>query len=250
MGGLGRRWWLPVLAVAMAALCIRLGFWQLDRLEQRRSANAARAAGLAQAPVDVGDALAEPDAAYRPVTATGTYDPTAELVLYGRPLDGRPGDHVLTPLVLGDGTRVLVDRGWVPTAEDADRTVPPAAAPPAGPVTVEGVLVPGEDGDAFGDQDPVGATVIRAVNLDELVAAGAAVAPTGYVLLTAQTPAPATLPVPAPLPPEDEGPHLSYAIQWFAFATIALVGAVIVLRRGRRQAGDQPTQEPAPTANG
>jgi cytochrome oxidase assembly protein ShyY1 len=36
------------------------------------------------------------------------------------------------------------------------------------------------------------------------------------------------------LPPLDDGPHLSYAIQWFAFATIAVGGAVLWLRKGRK----------------
>ena len=242
-----RRWWLPLLALGMAILCVRLGFWQLDRLAQRRAANDARTAGLAQPPVEVAEALAGADG-YRTVTAEGTYDPAGQLVLYGRPLDGRPGDHVLTPLVLAGGLRVLVDRGWVPTADDAERTVPPEAAAPAGPIRVSGVLLPPEDVDPFGDQDPTGATVVRAVNLPALAAAGADVATGGYVLLTAQDP-PQELPVPAPLPPADDGPHLSYAIQWFTFAAIAVIGAVVVVRR-RRQTGDQPTHEPEPTTNG
>ena len=242
-----RRWWLPLLAIGMAILCVRLGFWQLDRLEQRRAANDARTAGLAQVPVDVTEALAGGDG-YRPVRAEGTYDPARQLVLYGRPLDGRPGDHVLTPLVLEGGLRVLVDRGWVPTADDAERTAPPEAAPPDGPVAVTGVLLPSEDVDPFGDQEPVGATVVRAVNLPALAAAGVDVATGGYVLLTTQDPA-QELPVPAALPPVDEGPHLSYAIQWFTFAAIAVIGGVVVVRR-RRQTGDQPTHEPEPTTNG
>ena len=242
-----RRWWLPLLALGMAILCVRLGFWQLDRLAQRRAANDARTAGLAQPPVEVAEALAGADG-YRTVTAEGTYDPAGQLVLYGRPLDGRPGDHVLTPLVLAGGLRVLVDRGWVPTADDAERTVPPEAAPPEGRIRVSGVLLPSEDVDPFGDQDPAGATVVRAVNLPALASAGADVAIGGYVVLTAQDP-PQELPVPAPLPPADDGPHLSYAIQWFTFAAIAVIGAVVVVRR-RRQTGDQPTHEPEPTTNG
>jgi surfeit locus 1 family protein len=53
------------------------------------------------------------------------------------------------------------------------------------------------------------------------------------------------LPAPAPLPELSEGPHLGYALQWFAFATIALVGYVVLLRRGRRPAadGDSPEHE-------
>jgi surfeit locus 1 family protein len=225
------------VAVIGAVVCVRLGFWQLDRLEHRRAANAAIEAGLAAAPGEATDLLRDDPAtlAYRPAIATGTYDPSGELVLYGRSLDGRPGDHVLTPLVLDDGTRLLVDRGWIPFAPA--RTVPltGVAAAPSGPVRVTGVLRASESGDAFGDQAPADADVVRAVNLDELRARDPGLAP-AYLQLTAQDPAQPE-PIPAPIEPLGDGPHLSYAIQWFAFATIAVVGVSFLLVRGRRDSG-------------
>ncbi len=228
-----RRLWLPVLAVVMAVICIRLGFWQLDRLEGRRERNAAIAAGLTAPPVDVQELLetGSPDAvAYRPVTTGGVYDPSGELVLYGRPLDGRPGDHVLTPLVLDDGTRVLVDRGWIPFVSDRELPLGDEAAAPAGRVEVTGVVLASEDDDAFGDQDPATATIVRTVNLGQIAdATGSGLAPVYLVLQTQQPAQP--LPVPAPIEDLVEGPHLSYAIQWFAFAAVALVGAFAIERR-------------------
>jgi len=102
--GARARWiLLPVVAILVAATCVRLGFWQLDRLAGRRAFNAGVEAGLAApvAPVDaLVDAEGADEAAYRRASATGTWDPAHEVILYGRPLDGRPGDHVLTPLLL------------------------------------------------------------------------------------------------------------------------------------------------------
>jgi cytochrome oxidase assembly protein ShyY1 len=106
-----------------------------------------------------------------------------------------------------------------------------AAAPPSGTVTVTGALFPP---DATGGDVLTSPTVSR-VDLTQLAATlGEEVLPM-YVLLAEQDPAqPNGLPRPAPLPELTEGPHLSYALQWFAFATIAIVGLVVLVRRDLR----------------
>ena len=225
-----------MLAFGVAAVCVRLGFWQLDRLQERRASNQRITAGL-EAPITALAPLlagSQGDPAYRRVHVEGTYLVEHELFAYGRPLDGRAGDHVLTPLrVAPDGPDVLVDRGWVPF--DAQRSAPATdAAPPAGPVSIVGVVLPAEPGEAFPEGE---GTSVRAI---DPVAIGASLdldlAP-WYVVLQGQRPTPGPLPVPARLPALDEGPHLSYAIQWFSFAAIALVGYVLLARRGRAAAG-------------
>ncbi len=228
--------WIALLAVALvvASTCVRLGIWQLDRLEQRRTLNDRIRKGLAAEPVPF-DTLTRDDA-YRSVVATGTYDPEREVLWYGRSLDGRPGHHVLTPLVTTtDGSRgaILVDRGWVP----ADLTSPPVerASPPAAEVTVTGFLIPTGDGDdAVIDRGPSG----RPLTLRR---PDPAAVETPYGLwplamqLEEQSPAQVgDLPVQVPRPELDEGPHLSYAVQWFIFATIAVVGFVVLARREAR----------------
>lgn len=234
-----RRIVLLVVAAVVAAVCVRLGFWQLGRLDERRAMNAAIERGLAEPTVEIAQLLGEAtdpdDLAYRRVTATGTYETGAELVLYGRALDGSPGDHVLTPLTTADGSVVIVDRGWVPY--EPNRTVPvgPPAAAPDGSVSVEGVLVPSEPGRAFSaDADP---SLVRAVNVAEIDASMEAfdLVP-AYLLLQTQDPSQdGGLPVPSEIPELTEGPHLSYAIQWFSFATIAVVGCLVLIRRDRRE---------------
>jgi surfeit locus 1 family protein len=217
----------------VAGVCVKLGFWQLDRLHGRRDINAHIRAGLAQAPEPLDELLADHPASslgFRQVTVTGTYDTADEVILYGRTLDGENGNHVLTPLrPSGGGPIVVVDRGWVPFAMDT----PPvgAAAPPSGDVTVTGALFPP---DASGG-DVLTSPTVSKVDLTQLAATyGEDVLPM-YVLLAEQTPSqPTDLPTPAPLPELDEGPHLSYAIQWFSFATIAVVGLVVLVRRDLR----------------
>lgn len=228
-----RRTALLIIAVLVAAVCVRLGVWQLSRLSDRRATNERIEAGIQRPVARIDTVLAGPsqDAPYRRVTASGTYLVSAELILYGRPLRSAPGDHVLTPLRLEEGAVVLVDRGWVPF--EADRTAPVRDGPPPdGPVRLEGVLLPAEEGAAFPEDEP-GPTV-RAIEIEAIAAAtGLDLAPV-YLLLQAQTPPQAgDLPTPTSLPALDEGPHLSYAIQWFSFAAIAIVGYVLLMRRDR-----------------
>ncbi len=106
--------------------------------------------------VDVLAASSRDDVRFRRVVAEGTFDPTHEVILYGRTQSGQTGNHVLTPLLLADGTAVAVDRGWVPLSDDD----PPLAdaAPPSGHVRVTGVLFPSEadGGDGTGDGDEEG----------------------------------------------------------------------------------------------
>jgi surfeit locus 1 family protein len=217
---------LVVIAVTIAAVCIRLGFWQLDRLHGRRDVNAMLAARGGLPPLDL--ATADPGSlAYAHVTVAGTYDPSHEIVLSGRSYQDVAGNHILTPLMLGDGRAVLVDRGWVPLDVASPPVTGPAAAP-VGRVTVSGLALP---------PDSISATPISpAPSVVTRIDLGIAdlpyrLAPV-YVLLQIQDPAQASgSPIPGVPPTLDEGPHLSYAIQWFAFATIAIVGCVVLLRR-------------------
>jgi cytochrome oxidase assembly protein ShyY1 len=217
---------LGAATIIVAAVCVRLGFWQLHRLDERRATNDAIRTGLSAPP---GPLTTAPDeAGYRRVSASGTYDPARTLVLYGRPLNGAPGNHVLTPLRLADGTGVLVDRGWIASGGQTEEgPLPPT---PAGPVEVAGVLLPGVDG---------GRVEGRTVDRVDLTAIGRRLPypiGEGYLLLTQQVPASQT-PVPVSPPALEEGPHLSYSIQWFSFAGIALVGGSGLLRRTRRRPG-------------
>ncbi|MEX2275489.1 MAG: SURF1 family protein [Actinomycetota bacterium] len=230
------RWIFATLAiVAVSATCIRLGIWQLDRLEQRRSFNAQVERGRRAAPVPVrelvpeGRVAAEESAAYRRVRAIGTYQTDRGFILFGRTLEGRPGNHVLTPLELPDGEVLLVDRGWVPI--ELDQPPVAQALPPRGTVEVAGVLVPSEEGEGPDESGIVGAIDVSSIG----EALGEATLPM-YLLLEQQVPPqPGELPEPVLLPALSEGPHLSYAVQWFIFASIALIGFGVILRKAARE---------------
>jgi cytochrome oxidase assembly protein ShyY1 len=232
-----RRVAIVAIASIVAVTCVALGFWQLRRLADRRARNAAIELERSQDPVlittGVGRGEVEP---YTAVRASGEFDPDREVLVYGRSLDGEPGHLVVTPLVFDDGTAVLVIRGWVPfdlqTAPVAD------AAPPTGELTIRGFLVP-DEGDGSDVPDANG--VIGRLDVKGIRSSlPYPVLPLAIQLTEQARPQHPDLPV--LIPPEElsEGPHLSYAIQWFSFATIAVVGAVILLRRKRRG----PTADP------
>jgi surfeit locus 1 family protein len=234
---------LSVFALVVAGTCVRLGIWQLDRLEQRRALNDQIRAGLAAAPSTPDDLSSETDEpddlAYRRMEITGTYDTGHEVLLYGRALDGRPGHHALTPLVYDaggngppGGAAILVDRGWVPFELDVPPI--PQAAPPSGPVTVTGFLVPAIGGsDAVIDRGPSGA-VLTVRHADPATQRGDVpyeLWPLALQLQEQSPPQSGDLPAIVPPPELDEGPHRSYAVQWFTFATIAAIGYVVLVVR-------------------
>lgn len=247
------RWLVShVLVVALVVLLVNLGLWQLRRLDERRADNARVAAALAQPVVDVAALapVAGPRAGldageaveWRRARATGRYALDEQVLVRSRSLDGRPGSWAVTPLVLDDGTAVAVNRGWVPIGEDGPDGPPPAAsAPPDGRVTVTGVLRATEERGRFGPTDPEDGRLASLARLDvgrldQQVAAD--LYPVALQLESSDPPPPGDLPVPVPLPDvDDEGPHLSYAVQWFTFATIAAGGYVLILRRQVDEAG-------------
>jgi len=190
-----------VFALAVALVCVRLGVWQLDRLGQRRARNAVLAARLALPPLQLVRGTPADSAQQRRLIARGVYDFAGELIGPPRSFDGTPGVALVTPLRLADGSTVFVDRGWVPSpdARHVDQTLyrEPDSA------TVEGV----------GAVSPRGFSDVP------------------FVLQQTGTAAAQGLPRRWPAPSLDNGPHLSYAIQWFSFALIIVVGTGALLRK-------------------
>lgn len=210
-----RDWVLIAIAVVVAGVCVRLGLWQLDRLGQRKARNAAIAERLAQPPVDLTYTVTVEGLAGRRISARGVYDYARERVWPARALDGVPGVGVLTPLRFRDGRAVFVDRGWAPSPDglhvdlarlrerDAADIVGIAHIPPRG----------------RGDVDP--ARLADSLPYDVLP----------VVIQQTGDPFPGG-PRRWPEPRLTNGPHLGYAVQWFSFATIAVVGTGILLRKG------------------
>jgi cytochrome oxidase assembly protein ShyY1 len=222
-----------VLVVLLVIALANLGFWQLDRLAERRDRNDLIEARQSEDPVPVeellaaGDGAAAVDAArFRVVTATGTYDTDATVEVRNRTQDGVAGVWMLTPLVLDDGQRVGIVRGFVALGPDGD---PHPALPAEGEVTVTGAVAdPGRfDGTAPRDVEPL---ADEADTLPGVILADES-DPAEPSLLGADTDDPASAIAPVPPPERGEGPHLSYAVQWFIFTIIALGGYPLILRR-------------------
>ena len=221
--------------LAFAAVSVRLGIWQLHRLAERRAANAAAAAARAAPELDLA-ARAGAVPAERRVRATGVYDREHELVLRGRALRDVPGVALMTPLRLprpGD-TAVLVERGFLPVPDAV--TLPPdsGALDEPGTRTVHGVALPiASARDSGAPLDRAGRTTWARLDLAALRRR------LPYPILDVyiqQTPDSALPRLPhrrEPPATDDEGPHLSYALQWFGFAATAVVFAGIFASRRR-----------------
>jgi surfeit locus 1 family protein len=211
-----------------AVVCIGLGIWQLDRLEDRRSSNASALAARS-APVVVLDGRSrDSNLAYRRVRVRGRYDHAHDVVLRGRPYRGVPGVEIVSPL-LPDGGQlaVLVNRGFVPSPDAF--TVRPDSVREPGTALVEGIALPIDSGGGVPLQRGKLTTWSR---LDRQALRDSLPYPL-YPVYIRQLPETGLPRLPRRLdpPPLDDGPHLSYAIQWFAFAAIALVFAGIMARR-------------------
>ncbi|HEX7097769.1 MAG TPA: SURF1 family protein [Acidimicrobiia bacterium] len=231
--------WLAahVFVLAVCFTCVFLGFWQVSRLQERRLDNQVQAARLEAPPVPLEDMLEQAGAdidslEYRRTTVTGVYRPENETLIRSQVFQGQAGFDVVTPLILEDGTAVAVNRGWVPL--EFDRVPVTAAPPPEGQVTVEGIVRLSQPANDPSQSGPV----FTRVDLDLIASyAGLDLAPV-YVELVGD-PNPTELPVVNALPDfTDEGPHLSYAIQWFAFAVVGVIGYGFLLRRAIRRSGN------------
>lgn len=220
------------VVVLLAAVFVRLGFWQLDRLEQRRTSNQVNQLRSEAEPLPIQEVLATvggdlDSLQYRRVDATGVYDTSQEVLIRSQVELGQAGFHVITPLVLDDGTAVLINRGWVSLTMDQPSV---DAAPASGEVTVEGWVHLTQTRPPLGPEEPSGhLDVFNRVDIDRISRqVDEPLAPVYLVTMGERRP---DLPIPVDLPDfTDEGPHLSYAIQWFAFAVTALVGFFFLLR--------------------
>lgn len=231
-----------LLVLVVAAVCVRLGVWQLDRLEQRRTRNAQVEARLAEPPLTVDAILRDTvGVLFRRARVRGRPDPDRSIALAGRSHRGAPGVHLLTPLQLVDGSAVLVNRGWVPSADGA--SIDFAAVADTSVIDEEGIVLP-LPGAGAPRAESSGNGGFQRVWFRIDAAALARQYP--YPLATyqiqllgnaGQVGGPRRLD-----PPElDAGPHLGYALQWFSFATIAIIGWIaLILRR-------TPTRSRKPT---
>lgn len=236
-----RRWALFATTVLVAGACVSLGVWQLVRLRERRSANARAMAERELPPVRIGEGRLSRNPSHRRVEAAGEYDLAREFVIRARLLREIPGVQIVTPLrIQGLDTAVLVNRGFVP-APDGVRPRGIDYGEP-GRVEVRGSAQPVPD---RGDGAPLVSHGAETWNRLDLTAMGVRLpypVAAYYLILQADSGSPdhtfrgRRYPIRLDPPPLDNGPHLSYAIQWFFFAGLALAfGVVFVLGKGKRK---------------
>ena len=233
-----RGWVLTTLLVFTATLVlIRLGIWQLDRLEQRRAFNAQVLSAVARPVLELSREVPTgiEEMEWRSVRATGRYDFENQITLRNQYYQNQLGYHLITPLLFPGGA-VLVDRGWIPaegnaTPEDWRKY------DDAGESTVTGQIRLGLEKPAYGGvDDPVtgpGEKLFIWNNLDPDRLADQIPYPLLPVLIQPVMDPTDTTP-PIPFQPEldlTEGPHFGYALQWFTFAGILIIGYPFYLRK-------------------
>ena len=234
---LTRRWLLFGLAVVVMSLgAWRLGEWQFDRLHDLTQRNEWTRTNLTAEPAPVEDVLSvdedvDPDQEWLRVRARGEYDAAATVVVRYQTRDGESGVDLVTPLVTGDGTALLVNRGWVATANTGDSSAE-LPAPPAGEVEVVGFV----RADATGRGIEVEDASTRAISSREIGETLDRPVYRGFVEAETETPEPAVAVERVELPDLGEGPHFFYGLQWWFFGALALFGFAYLVRdeiRGR-----------------
>lgn len=253
--------WLGYLALAVVAavVMVQLGNWQLDRYRERSAINERIDATAQATPVPMRDVLAAPTGpagnagpapadgdVWTRVTVTGRYDATNSAWIRGRSLGRQVGFELVTPLVLPDGSAVLVNRGWVPPPPGGDATVRPELPPtPDGEVTVVGrVRLSESSAGAVERRD--GRLESRRIGVPQLARELPYPVHGGYLLLDTQTPAADPVFQAVPVRHENNWQNLGYVVQWWLFAAMTLVAYGWVARREahrlagiRRPSGDR-----------
>lgn len=230
-----------VLVVALLVAMAAAGVWQLQRHNQKQQL-ADQIDARAEGPVTELDLVLTArtgDAEFDAIELThvilrGRWIPEEQVAVRNRTLGGSAGFWVITPVDLGNGTAVAVNRGYVPSGEDIPES-------PDGEVELTGYLQQTQTRERIGPTDPADGMLdimnrVDLARLDqqtELPLLGA------WVQMEDSVPSsPGRYPEPLPRPTTEGGPsHLSYAGQWFAFTLIGLIGYPLVLRRVARSQG-------------
>ena len=242
---LSRRWiGFAIFVLVLAAICTRMGFWQFGKLDDRRAANEVTTRHLATDPVPLASVLAPGDEVdaqneWTRVRATGTYDVEHEVTVTFTTRNAAPGVDVVTPLVQRDGTAVLVNRGWLQTLNNSDRPdVPP---PPSGEVTVTGWLRQNSGADPQAVRPREGQ--VRAISSDAMASFVPHELVDGYLNLREQEPPAGDELALEPEPELGQGPHFFYALQWWFFGGLAVLGLFWFARvELKEQAADQANE--------
>jgi surfeit locus 1 family protein len=237
-----RRWLVLMAAVLTATLTARLGLWQLDRADQKNRLQANLQTRAALPPVALAelarDALTAAEQQHRLVVLEGQWQPRFTVYLDNRQMNARPGFFAVTPLLLDDGTAVLVQRGWLPrNPSDRTRVSPPLTA--EGRVQVQGrlALAPSRLFE-FGAGTETGAIRQNLLLEDFALETGLKLRPLSVLQLDAPGASSSSdgLLRQWLVPAANVDKHYGYAAQWFALSALSIgLYAWFQIIRPRRQ---------------
>ena len=234
-----------VAAIVLAVIFSALGFWQLRRLAERRAQNAVLSSRRFHAPIELSDVAKDTGSArFRRVRIRGAYDYADQFALTLRTRNGSPGVDIITPVSrAGTDTLVLVNRGWIyaPDGITADLT----KWPEGDSVNAIGFVETFAPGPPYLPRSPGRLRAYRWLDRATIEKDLRRPVAPFYVVLAPDSETGYPMPRATPAseervretPPRveprglDEGPHKSYAIQWFSFAAISILGLIFFLRR-------------------
>ena len=227
-----------LLAAIFATACVFLGRWQMDRRAETLAEINRVVANYSAEPIPFTEARGQftrldPAREWTQVELTGTYDVAGQRIVRNRPLNGQPGYEVVVPFRLASGETVIIDRGWLPIGNRNPGSPDSVPAPPSGEVTAVVRLKHPEPALQRGAPEGQLASIdltAYAAQLGYPVLSGA------YGQLASETPPAAEMPVAFPKPSTEEGTHLSYSLQWFAFGVLMFVGFGYAARQQARNA--------------
>ena len=229
------KWILIHIGVALLiALMMNLGFWQLSRLDEKKSFNALLRSHTNAPIVQLSEVPLQSTKEYewRRVSVAGTYVMDKAVTIINRSQNGTAGYDSLVPLQLEGGKILFVNRGFIPLAT-------PVSPAPTGPVTVVGYIRAPQTRSGLGpvDSSDVNNTEFQRFDI-ELIGkriTNASVIPVFLQRISEEPASTSQWPATVELPTLDNGPHLSYAVQWFFFCAVAATAWVVVVRRRLRQ---------------
>ncbi|TLM73085.1 SURF1 family protein [Pseudarthrobacter sp. NamB4] len=227
-----------LLAAIFASACVFLGRWQMDRRAETLAEINRVVTNYSATPIAFTDAREQfdrldPGMEWTQVELKGSYLVDGQRVVRNRPLNGQPGYEVVVPFRVTTGETVVIDRGWLPIGNKNPGSPDSVPEPPAGEVTaVVRLKHPEPELQRSAPEGQLASIDLAAYS-----------AQLGYPLLTgaygqlaSETPPAAEMPFPFPKPSTEEGTHLSYSLQWFAFGVLMFVGFGYAARQQARNA--------------
>ncbi|MFM9272709.1 SURF1 family protein [Pseudarthrobacter sp. NKDBFgelt] len=246
-----------LLAAIFASACVFLGRWQMDRRAETLAEINRVVTNYSATPIPFAEAREQfseldPAMEWTQVELRGTYLTDGQRVVRNRPLNGQPGYEVVVPFRLDSGETVVIDRGWLPIGNNNPGAPDSVPEPPAGDVTAVVRLKHPEPELQRGAPEGQLASIDLAAYSGQL---GYPLLTGAYGQLASETPPAAEMPFPFPKPSTEEGTHLSYSLQWFAFGVLMFVGFGYAARQQARNAAidaedDDGTAEGAPRPAG